>query len=156
MGARKVLVKEDDLAIISCPGCGKTKKLSMVPYKQNSKRDLRVKCSCENVFCLCFEYRRDRRKSVRLLGKSINLSNHRESQDIIIKNISMGGVGFYPFKQHKTKQEDRLQLFFELNDCNNTPLKVDVTVRTVCNDYVGCEFNNTGKIEASIGFYLLD
>ena len=105
MEARKVLVKEDDLATISCPGCGKTKKLSMVPYKQNSKRDLRLSCSCENGFCLCLEYRRDRRKSVRLLGKSINLSNHRESQDIIIKNISMGKLAFIRLKSTKTSRK---------------------------------------------------
>jgi len=29
-------------------------------------------------------------------------------------------------------------------------------VRTVCNDYVGYEFNNEDKIETSIGFYILD
>ncbi|MBW2471317.1 MAG: PilZ domain-containing protein [Deltaproteobacteria bacterium] len=155
MEARKVLVKENDEALIACPCCNITKKLSVEIYKQNSKRDLRIKCCCGNVFCLCLEYRKNYRKTVKLLGKSTNLSNHRESQDIIIKNISLGGVGFCPFAEHKIRQNDRLQVSFLLNDFNNTNINTDVTVRTVDNDYVGCEFNNTRKIKEEIGFYFL-
>jgi hypothetical protein len=151
----KVLVKEDDCATIICPCCSKTKKISAGPYRQNSRRNLRVKCSCDEVFWLSLEYRRDYRKLVKLLGKSVNLSNHRESQDIIIRNISKGGVGFCPFTQHKTRPDDRLLVSFELNDCNCTPIETDVTVRTVSDVYIGCEFNNTHNIEKSLGFYLL-
>lgn len=156
MEAQKILVKESDVATIACPSCDKTKKFSVESCRQKSKRDLLVKCSCENVFSVCLEYRKDRRKSVKLLGKSINFSNHRESQDIIIKNISMGGAGFCPFKKYKTKQDDRLQVFFELNECNNTPVKKDVTVRTANHDYVGSEFNDKQRIDSSLGLYLLD
>jgi len=155
MEARKVLVNENDFAAISCPCCGKTKKISVGSYRQTSKRDLLVKCSCDETFWLSLEYRKFQRKYVKFLGKSINLSNHRKSQDIIIKNISMGGIGFYPFTKHKSRPNDRLLVSFELNDCKCTPIDSDVTVRTVSSDCIGCEFNNTQNINTSLGFYLL-
>ena len=155
MEARKVLVNESDEAVISCPACSLVKKMSVGRYRKDSKRYLRVKCSCSKVFNLCLEYREYYRKSVKLLGKSINLSNHRETQDIIVKNVSLRGVGFCPFKKHRTRQGDRLQVFFELNDGYNSPIRTDVIVRRVEENYLGCEFINALKIREPLGFYLL-
>jgi hypothetical protein len=155
MEAGKVLVKEGDVAIITCPLCKKSKKLSVAKYKEIGKRELRIKCSCGNIFCLLLEYRRHPRKPVKLLGKSINLSKHRERQDIIVKNISLGGIGFYPFKTHRTQKDDRLQVSFALSDSNNTPIDTNATVRAAGKDYIGCEFNSSETIKTSIGFYLL-
>ena len=84
MQSRKVLVKEVDVVNITCPICLKTKQLSVARYKEIRKRELRIKCSCDNIFNLCLEYRKHPRKSVELLGCSTNLSKHRECQDIII------------------------------------------------------------------------
>jgi hypothetical protein len=155
MEASRVLVKEGDVAIISCPFCRKTKKLSVVPYKEKRKRELRIKCSCEKIFSISLEYRKHQRKTVKLLGKSINLSQHRKSQDIILMNISLGGIGFCPMKKYEIRKDDRLQVLFALNDSNNTPIETSATVRTASKDYVGCEFNNTESFRPSLGFYLL-
>ena len=94
MEIRKVTVKEDDVASISCPSCQKTKKIPVGHYKETGKRQLKVKCCCDNVFDISLEYRRHYRKQTKLLGKSINFSSDREQQDIIIENISAGGIGF--------------------------------------------------------------
>ena len=154
MEAAKVQVKEGDVAIITCPLCKKSKKISVTKYKEIRKRDLRIKCSCAYIFSLCLEYRRYPRKPVRLLGKSINLSQQRENQDIIIKNISLGGIGFYPFRKHRTRKEDRLQVTFALSDYNNTSVEADATVRSAGGDYIGCAFNDAAAIKSSLGSYL--
>lgn len=155
MEKRMVQVKEHDEAAILCPGCSKVKNISVESYRRAGKRDLRVKCSCGELFGLCLEYRKYYRKPVKLLGKSINFSNHRETQDIVVKNISMGGIGFCPFQKHKTRQGDRLQVFFELNDSSSTAINTDVTVCTVRENYVGCGFINTRGIRESLGFFLM-
>ena len=155
MDAKKVLVKKGDVAIITCPFCRKMKKVSVTKYKEEKKRELSIRCSCGNIFCLCLEYREYPRKSVRLLGKSINLSKSRESLDIIIKNISLGGIGFYALKNNRTRKDDWLQVLFALNDCNNTPVDADTIVRAATGDYVGCEFKATENFRTSLGFYLL-
>ena len=156
MEAGNVLVNGDDAAVVSCPFCKKSKKISVAKYREQRKRILRIKCGCDKIFSLCLEYRRHPRKPVKLLGKSINLSNHRECHDIIINDISLGGVGFFPFKKHRTRKEDRLQLSFELNDFNKTSIAAHATVRTAGKDHIGCEFNATEIFKSTLGFYLLD
>ena len=155
MEMRKVLVKEGDVAITSCPFCRRIEKLPVGHYKETGQRELKIKCSCEKVFCICLERRAHHRKSAKLLGKSVNLSNHRENQDVIIQNISNGGVGFCPFKKHKTRKDDRLQVSFNLNDLQVTSIDTQVTVRSTTNDYIGCEFNSSEKFKTSLGFYLI-
>jgi len=155
MEARKVLVKENDIAIISCPFCRRSKKMSVAKYRIEKKRELRIKCSCDNMFSLFLEYRRHPRKAVRLLGKSINLSKRNESQGIVINNISLGGIGFYHFNEHRTEEKDRLQVLFDLDDYNSTPINTKTTVRVATKEYVGCEFNSTESFQKSLGFYLL-
>ncbi|MFC1837703.1 PilZ domain-containing protein [Thermodesulfobacteriota bacterium] len=155
MEMQKVMVKEGDVAIITCPFCRKNKKLSVGQYKENGKRELRIKCSCDKVFRVCLECRRHYRKPTKLLGKTINLSNHREQQDVIIKNISSGGIGFCAFKKHKTRENDRLHVSFNLNDVNLTAIDTQVTVRSAYKDYIGCEFNSKEKFKTPLGFYLI-
>lgn len=156
MEAITILVKEGDVASITCPFCRKTKKISVAQYKGKTKRQLCIKCSCKNIFSICLEFRKYPRKSVKLLGKSINLSQHRERQDILILNISLGGIGFCPFNMmHRTREDHRLQVSFDLADCNNTALETETTVRAAAKDYVGCEFKTIENFRPSLGFYLL-
>lgn len=155
MEMRKVMVKDGDVAIITCPFCHKTKKLSVLKYKENGKRELKIKCSCDRMFSTCLECRKHYRKPLKLLGKSINLSNHRETHDFIIKNISLGGIGFCTFKNHRTKKDDLLQVSFHINDVKHTLIDTRVTVRSATNDHVGCEFESTDKFKTSLGFYLI-
>ncbi len=146
MEMSKVMLKEGDVAIITCPSCREIKKISVLHYKETGQRELKIRCSCDTLFCICLEYRAHHRKPTRLLGKTINLSNHRENQDVIIKNVSRGGIGFCPFKKHRTRQDDLLQL---------SSIDTDVTVRSSTIDYIGCEFNSTEKFKTSLGFYLI-
>jgi len=129
--------------------------MSVLQYKETGKRELQITCSCANVLDLCLEYRKHPRQETRLLGKSINLSNHRESRDIIIKNISLGGIGLSPLTDHRTNKDDRLHVSFALNNSKQTPIDANVAVRTVRNDYIGCEFNSSDHFKTALGFYLL-
>jgi len=154
MEMRKVAVEEGDVAIISCPFCQNTKKISVGPYKETGKRQLKIKCCCDKLFDISLECRRHYRKPTKILGKSINLSNHREEQDIIIKNISSGGIGFCPFKKHETRKDDRLQVSFILNDVQQTRIETQVTVQSSAGEYIGCEFNSTEEFKAPLGSFL--
>jgi len=156
METRKLLVKEGDIAILTCPSCRQTKNLSVSEYKEKRKRELTIKCSCDDIFNICLEYRKHPRQETRLLGKSINLSNHRENQDVIIKNVSLGGIGLCPFsKKHRTKKDDQLLLSFTLNNAKQTSIDTHVSVRSVASDYIGCEFNSTDHFKTALGFYLI-
>jgi len=155
MEPRKILVKEGDTAIVTCPFCQKMRKLSVGKYKEKGKRDLTIRCSCETVFQVLLEFRKYPRKSSKLIGHSVNLSKYREPQNILIKNISFGGVGFSTFDVHRTKKYDQLMLSFSLNDATNTHIDTQMTVRASEEDYIGCEFNSNDLFKKDLGFYLI-
>lgn len=156
MKTRKLLVKDNDIAVVVCPSCGQSKNLSIFQYKENRKRELSIKCCCHAFFDICLEFRKHPRLETRLLGKSINLSNHRESKDVIIKNISLGGICLCPFsKNHRTRKDDRLHVFFTLNNLQQTPIESKASVRSVSSDFIGCEFNSTEHFKTALGFYLI-
>ena len=155
MEPRKILVKEGDTAIATCPFCQKMRKLSVGKYKEKGKRDLTIRCSCETVFQVLLEFRRYPRISSKLIGHSINLTKYREPQNILIKNISFGGVGFSTFDVHRTKRYDQLMVSFNLNDATQTPIDTQMTVRAAKEDYIGCEFNSSDQFKKDLGFYLI-
>ena len=156
MKTRRLLVKEGNIAVVVCPFCRQTKNLSVSQYKETSKRELKIKCGCDELFDICLEFRKHPRQETRLLGKSINLSNHRENQDVIIRNISLGGICLCPFsKVHRTKKDDQLHVSFTLNNLKQTPIETQVSVRSVSSDFIGCEFNSTDHFKTALGFYLI-
>lgn len=155
MEIMKVMVKEGDIATITCPHCKKMKQASVSDYRTAGKRELKIRCSCDEMFTVSLECRQHYRKTTKLLGKSINLSNHLEQRDILIKNISTSGIGFCPFKKHKTRKDDRLQIIFNLNDAHYTPINAEVTVQNTSDEYIGCKFNSTEKFSKPLGFYLI-
>jgi len=149
-----VIIQEGDVAVITCPFCLETRRLSVERNSGAAKRALKIKCHCEKMFVVCLEYRRHKRKATNLLGLSVNLTNHNEKQDIIVENISLGGIAFCPFKKHKIRKEDLLKVSFNLNDNMQTSIDAHVTVRTATDNYVGCEFNATDKFKTPLEFFL--
>jgi len=150
----RVIIQEGDVAVITCPFCLETRRLSMGQNSGSAKRALKIKCLCGKVFVVCLEYRKHERKATNLLGVSVNLTNHNEKQDIIIENISLGGIAFCPFKKHQISKEDLLKVSFNLSDSGQTSIDAHVTVRTATDNYVGCEFNATDKFKTPLESFL--
>jgi hypothetical protein len=155
MEAVKVLVKKGKTAVVTCPSCRRTRTMQVAPYRAKGKRNIRARCSCSSIFSVVLEYRLFPRKEVKLLGEAVNLSHHKQTRAMTIKNLSMGGIGFSPFEKHRMQKDDRLQLSFVLNNSQNTTIETDVIVRNAGRDYVGCEFSNIDNFRAPLGFYLL-
>ena len=154
METAKILVKEGETAVVSCPSCRRTRTMRVASLRAGAKREVRAKCSCSCIFSFVLEFREYPRKEVRLLGEAVNLSHHKENRAMIIRNISMGGIGFSPFEKHRMKKDDRLQLSFTLNDPQNTTIETTATVRYATQEFVGCEFSNIDNFRAPLGFYL--
>ena len=154
METTKVIIQEDDIAVITCPFCLETRRLSVEQNCGAAKRALKIRCLCDKIFAVCLEYRRHERKATNLLGLSVNLTNHNSRQDIIIENISLGGLAFCPFKKYQISKEDMLKVSFNLNDSTQTPIDAHVTVRTATDNYVGCEFKATDKFITPLESFL--
>ena len=155
MEPRKILVKEGDVAIATCPSCRVLRKVPVEKYKQNSKRELNIRCSCENVFQVCLEFRKHPRKPTKLIGRTVNISKQKSPKQVIIKNISEGGIGFSPFNGQYCEMYDQLIVSFNLDDTGHTHIDAQVTVRVASENYVGCEFNSNYQFKKDLGFYLI-
>jgi hypothetical protein len=155
MESRKILVKDGDIAIITCPFCQKVRKLSVEKYKKTGKRNIKIRCNCETIFHTNLEFRRYPRKSIRLIGDCVNISKNRVHKNIIINNISYGGIGFNFFNGYDIARNDQLKVSFNLNNAAQTHIDTQVTVQTANDKYVGCEFNSNDQFKQDLGFYLI-
>ena len=154
--SRKIFVRSDDTAIIICHHCTRQKTVPVGSCK-GSKSRIKVKCGCKNIFTVNLEFRKKFRKKTNLLGKFTNYSQRNYRGDIIVNNLSMGGLEFITTDTVKFKNDDEVEVSFKLDDANRTTIKKRVIVRDVRKKSVGCEFEILSQYahDSSLGFYLM-
>ncbi len=150
----KAFVREDDTATIVCTACKMTKNVSVASYK-NKTPELKVRCTCSNVFKVYLDFRRFYRKPTDIPGryKTLNPLGHG-SGAIHIVNISKGGLGFNVSGINTIEEGHRLEVSFELDDKKKTRLQKEVIAQSVSGDFVGCRFSASQAYEKELGFYL--
>ncbi|OGQ99472.1 MAG: hypothetical protein A2521_00765 [Deltaproteobacteria bacterium RIFOXYD12_FULL_57_12] len=153
MDVEKVYVRADDTATIKCPRCNAVKQLSVTNFK-NTKKILKIKCACQEVFCVSLEFRKMYRKETKLDGSYNNTSKENDKNRMIVNNISMSGVGFTCIANHKIEKGDRLKVTFTLDDQHRSVIVREAVARLVQGSYIGCEFINVDAFDKYLGFYL--
>lgn len=150
----KAFVREDNTTTIVCPVCKIPKNISVASFK-NKIPELKVRCTCNNVFKVYLDFRRFYRKATDLPGryKTLNPLNHG-SGTVHIVNISQGGLGFIVSGINTIETGHRLLLSFELDDKKKTRLEKEVVVQSVSDDFIGCRFSSSQAYEKELGFYL--
>lgn len=151
----KAFVREDNTATIICPACNKPKTVSVTSFKDKG-HELKVRCPCDHVFRVTLDFRKYYRKPVELPGEYKSLKPLGQGGgDIIIKDISLGGLGFVVSGINTIEVGHRLQVCFELDNKKKTFLTKEVVVQSVNNDFVGCRFAAHELYEKELGFYLI-
>ena len=143
--SRLVYVRPDDTAVIACHNCGFQKNLPVGLYKESKTKKLKIKCGCKNVFAVVLEFRQYFRKDTNLNGTFINHSQKNKRGPIIVKNLSMIGMGFVSREKTKFTLGDEITVLFRLDDTEKTMIKRKVIVKNTHEDYVGCEIKKTSK-----------
>ena len=153
--SRKIFVRSDDTAVITCCNCRLRKNIPVSSLK-GKKSQVKIKCGCKNVFTVDLEFREKFRKTTNLYGKFIN-HYRRSSGDIIVKNLSLDGLGFTTTNIDKFKNGDKIEVYFELNNSDRTTIKKEAILRNIHKNNIGCEFvkSNQAEYECSLGFYLM-
>lgn len=153
MNVEKVFVKEDNLAIIKCPQCGLVKKLSVTNYRQNRK-PLKLQCTCDHVFTILLDFRRQFRKEVSLSG-TYRLKPPADGAGLMtVKNLSRSGVGFAVSGIHTMQAGQKARIKFTLDNPKQTELEKEVQIIAVNNNLIGCAFLDDQQFEKDLGFYL--
>ena len=151
----RVFVNSDDTATVTCCNCLLRKNIPVSSLK-GKKSQVKIKCGCKNVFTVDLEFRKKFRKTTNLYGKFIN-HYRRSSGDIIVKNLSLDGLGFTTMNIDKFKNGDKIEVSFELNNSDRTTIKKEAILRYIHKNNIGCEFikSNQAAFECSLGFYLM-
>jgi transcription elongation factor Elf1 len=140
-------------ATLQCPQCGTSRTIDAGLLKNTGKR-LKVTCKCGKVFRAAFEFRQHYRKTVKLAGKYKDLNSHRRGT-IEVVDISMGGIGFTVHPMHRIQVGDNLEVTFNLDDPQQSEIRLRVAVRNVKETLIGAERTDTQLYQGALGFYLM-
>jgi PilZ domain len=159
MAKQKAYVREDGTTVLKCPYCNYSRAVSVTALREK-KRVITVRCACQKSYSVYLELRKMFRKSSSLRG---NYINHSQQDDrgvliqgkIVVRDISMGGIGFETIGKCSIQKEDELEVTFTLDDKYSTVIKKRVEVKIVRGKYVGCEFTHANEYDKDLGFYLL-
>jgi exopolysaccharide biosynthesis protein len=154
MEPQKAFVREDGTTVLKCPFCRHARTVSVQAIKEK-KKVIKVKCSCQESYSVSLELRKLYRKSAALNGKYVNLSQNNQSGMMIVKDVSMGGIGFESAGASSIEKEHELEVTFTLDDTHSSVIKKNVVVRIVRNKFVGCEFVHAYEYDKALGFYLM-
>lgn len=145
-------MNEENKATICCPYCGYTATVSAEKFSTD-KKILKTRCTCGKAFLSSLEFRKHYRKKVRLAGSMRNLRT-RKVVDIVVRDLSGGGIGFTVLSQIVPEVGDVLDLDFTLDNANRSKISVQVSVRKIEDRFVGSQFA-IRNIPRELGFYLM-
>lgn len=130
---------------VFCPQCGRLNRVDFSVIQGPEKGNLQINCSCNSAIPISIDFRQHYRKETNLDGIYSNLSNEKEKGKMQIMNLSMSGIGFTVQGSDAFSVGDQLELNFALDDDKQSEFEVEVIVRHITDNKVGCEF--TSKIE---------
>ena len=148
----KVYVDHTNQVTIICPKCGTEKNIDVTNFKDTHKR-LKAKCRCGEVFRLTLEFRKHYRKKALLPGEYFVLGKD-EKGEILIEDISMGGIRFASLKPHQISRNDIVELKFTLDNQQRTEIHTLVKIMWIIDRNVGVQFDDPKSLEKDLGFYL--
>jgi PilZ domain len=147
-----VHVDDSNQATIACPMCGYEKDIDVSNFKDTHKR-LKAKCRCGETFRLTLEFRKHERKKVRLPGEYV-VQGKTEKGEIIVEDISLGGIRFESLNPHYISREDKVELKFVLDNPMKTKIRAPVKIKWIIDRNVGGQFFDPKSLEKDLGTYL--
>ena len=154
MEIQKVYVRHDGTTVVKCHNCGTTKTVDAAKLKKRGK-PLKLRCSCQAVFQIFFEFRSAYRKKSCPDGYYAKHSVMNEWIKVRINNISITGVGFITLSRNYLRKGDRLVVRISLDDRGKSKIEKSAVVKWVQDRYIGCSFIEIDKYDKVLGFYLM-
>jgi len=148
----KVYVDKNNKAAVICPKCKLERNADVTKFKNTHKR-LKAKCRCGEIFRITLEFRNHHRKEVRLPGEYF-VQRGDEKGEIIVENISAGGILFISLDPHYISRNDTVELKFTLDDPMKTEIHTHVEVRWIVDQSVGGKFLDPKSLGKDLEIYL--
>jgi|GEM_PF-23931 len=159
-------VQKTKRVTLSCPDCLLAREIIVDKYL-GRQHFLTVNCPCGSTYGVNLNFRKHYRKDTSIGGFYSSESKRKVGWidagkdstipiNCRIKNISMGGLGFTTLNRVRVQLGDRLKVRFTLDKVPPEVLEKEVIVRTLQDNYIGCEFaDEAGFADRTLGFYLM-
>jgi len=145
-------VNDDGKATLKCPNCNMRKEIDATKHVF-SRKPFKSICKCGTRFSGKFEFRTHFRKQVRLSGHYIHKIT-KSKKNILVKNLSLKGVGFTCLGRPDLKVGDNLDITFWLDNRKSSKIQLWVEVKSVSGQYIGTQRRDTQLAQPDLGFYL--
>ncbi|MBF0228005.1 MAG: PilZ domain-containing protein [Desulfamplus sp.] len=154
----KGYIDNNNESLFICPNCGFQRRFNALPFK-DKKKTLTIKCKCGQSTDIQLEFRKYFRKKVGIPGSCSIENDNKRKFDIIIKDISLGGVGIeFVFVNKKYISEievgDIVVVEFKLEHKREKPIIKRCIVKIKINNVIGAEFVDENYAQV-IGFYMM-
>ena len=158
-------VRKDKHITLSCPDCLLVREISVEKYL-GDKHFLTVNCPCGTTYGVNLNFRKHYRKDTSIggyysadeadIGQADTGNVSTVPINCRIKNLSMGGLGFTTLNRVRARVGDSLKIKFTLDKVPPEIVEKEVIVRTIQDNYIGCEFTEeSGYTDRTLGFYLM-
>jgi hypothetical protein len=154
MEIQKIYVKQDGTTVVRCHNCGKSKTIDAAKLKRRGK-PLKLRCSCQAVFQIFFEFRGAHRKKSCPDGYYAKLSKMNEWLKMRLNSISMNGIGFTTLNRNYLTKNDRLMVKIPLDGRKKSQIEKKAVVKWIQGRDIGCSFIDTDEYDKALGFYLM-
>ncbi|MBF0389264.1 MAG: PilZ domain-containing protein [Desulfamplus sp.] len=153
----KGYIDNNNDTLFVCPNCGFQKRFSALPFKE--KKRLTIKCQCGVSTDMLIEFRQFFRKPISLPGVCL-IENSQVSCDVIIKDLSLGGVSLeFVFINKKYLSDieigDIVYVEFQLDNAKEQIIRKKCAVKTKVGNTVGGEFLDD-SFTREIRFYMME
>ncbi len=154
MNIQKICVSKDNTARIKCPACANCKGVDAARLPA-PPRAIKVRCGCGEIFQLCLDYRRFYRKDTKLLGTYTKESGKKYRGQLLLVDISMGGLCFQALDQHGAlKNGDELLVEFTTDDPRKVTISRYVTILASSGRGFNCEFLYPARTDPALALFL--
>lgn len=144
----------DGTTAITCPVCSNQKRISVAKLKYK-KHVLKVRCSCKTSFSVLLNFRRHYRKLVSLSGVYRTHRQYYKCKGLAqITNISASGLQYSVVGFNRLIPGSFIDLDFQLDDKQQSPIKKRALVRYSHENVIGCEFFPKGDSDRVLSSYL--
>jgi hypothetical protein len=149
---QEVAITPQGYVAFACPYCRASRTASVARYR-DLHAPITVECACEQLFDILVDTRQFYRQHLYLPGTYIPLESATPHQ-IVVKTHSPSGVSFCTMSASSLRVDDKVTLWFQLDDIWHTVVHLPAIVRWVHDAMVGAEFCAHHGYEEILGSYL--
>ena len=137
----------------TCPSCQRVLPMPRVwPQVRNAKA---LACPCEQRFWLRPDTRRFPRKRVHCLGYYLDTATNSSPTDIVIKDLSFGGMQFQVKEDHTLHVGMQLQVYFALLDEDSRKIQQTIYVQSVKRGTIGAQWDEKAPFDPALALFLM-